>query len=441
MRQGGVRVKRIWRKMLLCAVVTALAAVLSGCVMDSTVEDLFTLPQPQIEYKELSNTIAQLLSDGYEYASPTAGQNIQTVQMVDLDWDGRSEVVAFFRRSADEKPLKIMLFHLSGEVYERYATIESSGTAIERVEYRDMNGDGHRELVVGWKIGLGVQNVAVYDVIAGQKVLMQSNYSRYSIQEMDGDGVPSLMILRADAEGASVAEFYGWRSEAMTLVHRTALSVTMAELGSGSVVSGFLDENTPAVFITGINEEGMAVTDILACRENGTLTNAALSPVTGLSAVIQPYRRLSPQDLDGDGIIEIPAPVVSEVPAANSNGFVDWLHCDISGKVERVSTTYHSLSDGWYLTVPEEWRGSVAALENQSDPQESQTTFTVNDKAAAAVYTITGENRENRALRGNRIVLRRRTDTVYAGEVTEGTDLTADRLRDSFRLIVSSWTN
>lgn len=441
MRQGGVRVKKNWRKLAVCAAALALAAALSGCVMDSAVEDLFTLPQPQIEYEELSNTITRLLSDGYEYASPTAGQNIQSVQTVDLDWDGRSEVLAFFRRTTDEKPLKIMLFHLNGEVYERYATIESSGTAIERVEYRDMNGDGQRELVVGWKIGPDVQNVAVYDVGGGQKVLMQSNYTRYSIQEMDGDGVPSLMILRADAEGVSVAEFYGWRSEAMTLVHRSALSVTMAELSGGSVVSGLLDEKTPAVFITGVNEEGMAVTDILACRENGTLTNAAMNPVTGFSAIIQPYRRLLPQDLDGDGIIEIPAPVVTNNPVATSNGFVDWLHCDMSGSVTCVSTTYHCLSDGWYLTVPEEWLGRVSALENQSDAQESQVIFKVEGKSTAAVYTISGENRENRALRGSRTVLRRRTDTVYAGEVAEGTGFTVDRLRGSFRLIVSSWTS
>ena len=148
--------KRIWRKMVLLAAALTLAALLGGCVMDSSVEDLFTLPQPQIEYQELSNTIAELLADGYEYASPTAGQNIQTVQMVDLDWDGHSEVLAFFRRATDEKPLKIILFHLVGEAYERYATVESSGSAIERVEYRDMNSDGHRELVVGWRIGSDV---------------------------------------------------------------------------------------------------------------------------------------------------------------------------------------------------------------------------------------------------------------------------------------------
>lgn len=434
--------KKTWRKMLMLTAVAVLPLVLTGCLATSTLEDLFTLPQPPIEYTDLSDTIHGLLADGYEYASPTAGQNIQSVQMVDLNWDGRSEAVAFFRKPTDDKPLKIMIFHFLNGGYELAATIESSGTAVERVEYRDMNGDGMQELVVGWKIGPDVQNVAVYSVGSEQTMLMQTNYTRYSIQEMDGDGIPSLMVLRADAEGASVAEFYGWRSEAMELVYHCALSSTMAALSGGSVVSGMLDEDTPAVFVTGVNEEGMAVTDILACRDNGTLTNAALSRLTGLSAVIYPYRQLQPQDLNGDGIVEIPAPVGIPELGKQNDGLVDWLHCDIEGDLDRVATTYHCLSTGWYLLVPEDWVDHVTTSAMESGLNESQVTLRVDGKVVASVYAITGENRENRALRGDRTVLRRRTDIVYAGEVEENSlAFDKEQLRSSFRLIVSSWAS
>ena len=434
--------KQIRGKILLLAVLLSLPLVLTGCLATSTLEDLFTLPQPPIEYTDLSETIHGLLSDGYEYASPTAGQNIQSVQMVDLNWDGHNEAVAFFRKPADDKPLKIMIFYFLDEAYELAATIESSGTSIERVEYRDMNGDGMQELVVGWKIGPDVQNVAVYSLTDKPEMLMQTNYTRYSIQEMDGDGIPSLMVLRADAEGSSVAEFYGWRGEAMELVYHCALSSTMAALSNGSVVSGMLDEDTPAVFVTGVSKEGMAVTDILACRDNGTLTNAALSRMTGLSSVIYPYRQLQPQDLNGDGIIEIPAPTVAADLGKQNDGLVDWLHCDIDGGLTRATTTYHCLSAGWYLIVPEDWVGRVTTSTMESGLNESQVSFRVDGDVVAFVYSITGENRENRALRGGRTVRRRRPDIVYAGEVEENAlSFDNEQLRSSFRLIVSSWAN
>lgn len=429
--------KRIWRKALLLPML-ALTLLLTGCLLDSTVEDLFTLPQPPIEYTDLTETIAELLADGYEYASPAAGQNIQPVQMVDLNRDGINEAVAFFRRPADEKPLKIMIFSFRDGAYEAVATVESSGTAIERVEYQDMNSDGMQELVVGWRNGPELQTVAVYAAGPEPKVLMQSNYTRYGIQEMDGDGVPSLMVLRADAEGSSVAEFYGWRTDRMTLVYRSALSSTMAALSSGSVVTGMLDEDTPAVFVTGVNEEGMAVTDILACRDNGTLTNASLSSDTGLSGIIHPYRQLQPQDIDGDGAVEIPAPATAE-PERLNDGLVDWLRCDIEGRVRRVATTYHCLSSGWYLMVPEEW---VDRLTTQTDSSayESKVLLQLDGEDAAAIYAITGENRESRAVRGGRVVLRRQTDIIYAAEMLSGAgEFTADELRGCFKLIVSSW--
>lgn len=435
-------VKRIWRRLLVLTGTAALAVLLSGCLATSTVEELFTLPQPPIEYTELTDTITALLAGGYEYASPTAGQNIQPVQMVDLDWDGHSEALAFFRRPTDEKPLKIMIFSARDEGYVQRALIESSGTAIERVEYEDMNGDGVRELVVGWRISSDVQTVAVYDVDAQTPMLMQSNYTRYTVQELDGDGLPSLLVFRSNELGESVAEVYSWRGDGIDRVHQRPLSSTMAALSAGSVVSGMLDKDTPAVFVTGINEEGMAVTDILACRENGTMTNAALNSATGLSGLIYPYRHLQPQDINADGIVEVPAPAALAELGKPNDGLVDWMQCSIDGQIRRVATTYHCQSVGWYLAVPEAWVGRLTTAAWESVQNENQVLLRLDGEPVASVYAITGENRESRAMRGSRQVLRRQTDIIYAGEVlSEKVDFTIEDLRSSFKLIVSSWNS
>ena len=90
--------------------------------------------------------------------------------------------------------------------------------------------------------------------------------------------------------------------------------------------------------------------------------------------------------------------------------------------------------------VPEDWVGNVAVEAVDSGMNESEVLLVVNENPTVAVYAITGENRENRAMRGNRKVLRRQTDIVYAGEVMENNlDFTMEDLRLNFRLIVSSW--
>ena len=77
---------------------------MTGCgFSDASVEELFTLPRMAEEYTGLTKELDDLIAQGYEYASPTGGRNIQSVQMADLDGDGQQEALAFFRMSSDEK--------------------------------------------------------------------------------------------------------------------------------------------------------------------------------------------------------------------------------------------------------------------------------------------------------------------------------------------------
>lgn len=413
--------------------------LLAGCRMDSTVEELFTLPRLPTEYTTLSRQLDQLLSEGYEYMAPTSGRNIQSLQMVDIDGDGRDEALAFFRLSNGEKPLKIYVFHSREGSYELASIIESSGTAIDSIYYEDLTGDGRKELIVGWKISSDVQTVTVYDMRPGPVQLMQSNYTRLSFQELNGDGIPSLLLLRTNSDNQPVAEFCSWQDGSLSVSHRCALSSTMAELNQGSVVTGKLDQDTPAVFITGINSQGIAVTDILVWQEDAGLVNAALDRSTGLSAATAPYRQLTPQDINGDGITELPRPDSSVSDTKQADGMVFWEQYRPDG-LAAVERTYHCLSGGWYFILPEDWTGEVTALASDAGIDETQVTLSVQGEKALSICALTGENRERRALRGNRVVLKRRTGTIYAAETLSGIySLDEETLRQNFNLIVHSW--
>ena len=413
--------------------------LLAGCRMDSTMEELFTLPRLPTEYTTLSRQLDQLLSEGYEYMAPTSGRNIQSLQMVDIDGDGRDEALAFFRLSNGEKPLKIYVFHSREDSYELASIIESSGTAIDSIYYEDLTGDGRKELIVGWKISSDVQTVTVYDMRPGPVQLMQSNYTRLSFQELNGDGIPSLLLLRTNSDNQPVAEFCSWQEGSLSVSHRCALSSTMAELNQGSVVTGKLDQDTPAVFITGINSQGIAVTDILVWQEDAGLVNAALDRSTGLSAATAPYRQLTPQDINGDGITELPRPDSSVSDTKQADGMVFWEQYRPDG-LATVERTYHCLSGGWYFILPEDWTVEVTALASDAGIGETQVTLSVQGEKALSICALTGENRERRALRGNRVVLKRRTGTIYAAEtLSETYSLDEETLRQNFNLIVHSW--
>ena len=429
---------------VLAALAALLACLLTGCSFsDSSVEELFQLPRMAEEYTGLTKELEALIAQGYEYASPTGRRNIQSVQMADLDGDGRQEALAFFRMNNDEKPLKIFIFRLEDDDYTHYCTIESSGTAVDSVYYQDLNGDGRQELIVGWRISADVQTLAAYSIEPEPVALMSCGYSRFSIQDLNGDGAPSLLVIRADGELGPVAEFYGWQEEQMGVSYRCRLSSSMTALNRGSVVTGMVAKDTPAVFITGVDTTNMAVTDILVYRQETGLVNVAMDRNSGVSTAVYPYRQLSPQDIDGDSIVELPCPL-GDTPTEQTDGLVSWMRWKTDGRFEQTAKTYHSQSGGWYLAIPTSWWTWDVTAVTGGMTNENQMTLHINGDAVLTVYTITGENRDNRSRIGSRIVLRRQTATVYAGEVYEiapyyGMD--EDLLRRSFRLILPAWNN
>ena len=431
------------------------AALLSGCgklpKLSFSPQDLYSLPALPAKYTELNSRINEILSGGAEYAAPTSGTNIQSVQMVDLDGDGREEALAFFRSPGDEKPMKIYIFAARGDTYEQADLIEGSGTSIYSIDYKDLDGDGRKEIAVGWKAATELQALEVYTLGKdGAEMLLRTNYVRYTIQDLNRDQRQELVVLRSDEEGG-IADYYSWQEDgSLTTQSSARLSVTMAELSQqGRVTKGCLRDDIPAVFVTGVTELPGAVTDILALR-NGELSNIALSEKTGISKLVYPFFTLYPADINNDGLTEVPCPV--GLPLLNDDApimqRIDWLSYDEQGNSEVSLRTYHCVEDGWYLQLPEEWTDHIYITRSISQDETGVTFYIREDGKVPTPFlrisAVTGSNREIKAVRGGRFLLSRQPKTLYAAELLEGNDtwqyaITADEVRAAFSLIQTEW--
>ena len=441
----GLRVKKIIRKAGLFCGAMLLTLLLAGCA-DTSVENLMALPQLPPQYTELSKQVDELLKNGYEYASPLTGHNIQSVQMVDLDGDGDDEALAFFRVPSDEKQLKIVVFERDNESYTQLCIIESAGTAIDSVDYQDMTGDGKMELVVGWKISTDVQAVAVYLLDEKPIMLMRSGYAKFSIEELDGDGIPSLLLLRTDKEGNSIAEFYSWRDESLSVSYHCTLSSDMAELSRGSMVSGQLDSNgCAAVFVTGVNTEGMAVTDILTYQKELGLVNVALDAATGRSKAVYEFCQLQPQDIDGDGLIELPYAAADGGGENTAQGVISWWNYDIKGNSYWATDTYHSPNGNWYLDLPHDWHERMTVSAIDSAGNENCVALYVDGDKVAAIYIFSSESADARISQANYQILAQQPTVLYAGEIFRPTagiyGMDQELLQSSFHLVANFWNS
>lgn len=449
--------RRFMQKLGLLWVMLALC-LLSGCSMPTLTvnpEELYALPTLPTKYTELNARITEILAGGAEYAAPTSGTNIQPIQLVDLDGDRREEALAFFRNSADEKPLKIYIFAADGDEYRQIDLIEGTGTGIYSVYYRDLDSDGHVEITVGWKAAADQQVLEVYTLQpGGAEALVRSDYVKYTTADLDQDQRQELVVFRSDEEGSGAADYYNWQEDgSLDLLMSSRISVTMAELNTrGRVTLGTLREGSPALFVTGVTDLTRVVTDVLAAR-NGELSNIVLSGETGVSREIYTYRGLFPSDVNGDGLTEVPEPV--ELLSLTDEGIsyyrVDWHSYHADGTSEVAVRTYHNLEDGWYFSLPEEWMNRIW-ISRATTQDEALVTFYILGEGGLEtvpflrIAATTGSNREMRALRGERFLLSRQSETIYTAELLIPGEswqygMTADEVRQAFSLIVTEWTS
>ena len=449
---------RNMKKWMAALLALGMVLALAGCTMPKLTldpEELYALPELPARYTTLNQQLNALQESGAEYAAPVSGSNIQPVQMVDLDGDGREEALAFFRQSDGEKPLKIYVFTDNGDSYAQTAVIEGSGLAVYSIAYSDMNGDGRMEIIVGWRVSMELQALAVYALEPdGARELMRTNYVKYAVADLNSDGTQEMTVFRADQDGVGAADCYVWKNGTLALGSTIRVSMTMAELSQqGKVTVGTLRSGEPALFVTGVADGARAITDVLLLR-NSELSNSVLSLTTGVSEESSRFRSLYPMDINGDGITEIPrtVPLSPGEQETDVSQRVDWISYDAAGTASRVLSTYHAMEDGWYLQLPEGWAESILVGRSASTDETSVTFYmesdAEDDQGYAALLRITalsGSNRERLAVRTGRFILGRNDGVIYVGELLKGNEewdhsVTEDEVRNAFSLIAKEWS-
>lgn len=458
-------------KKQVCSIILLIGMLfaLSGCVFQAG-DDFYALPQLPEDYLALQETINQVMKElGAEYAAPSSGNNVQTIQLQDLDGVGdRESAVAFFRVANAEKPLKIYIFR-QDPLTERYETewvIEGDGTAIYSVSFENLGGSADKELVVSWQISSKVHSLAAYSLQLGGNVveLMRSGYTKNAIVDLDRDNEKEIVLVQLDAaENNGRAELYKYSDGMMLHTSAAPLSQYVSTIQSARV--GTLMNMIPALFVSsGFGDNGGRVTDIIALRD-GVLTNVTLDQESGVEVSLSTIRYYNDfkdangLDINGDGILELP--LEEPLPLVGETGtqlyLLHWYQFDQNGDAARVCTTFHNYEDGWYLILPESWRGMISAARRDSSATSAGSERAISfyywpggdpglePEEFLTIYRLSGTNRAYRATVDNRVILVESSDVIYAAKFRESnwdSQLNADELRlESFNRIKINWSD
>ena len=435
------------RLLISCLV---LVLFLSGCAAHSS-EGLYALPRQSDAYYDLQNAIDEVLTPSTSYAGPLTGSNQQSVQLADLDGDGEDEAIVFLK-AVGELPLKAYVFDRSGESYVNLAVIEGEGSGFDSVEYAQIDGEPGLEIILGRRLSDQiVQSLAVYACRDGNMVeLMTCNYSEFQVADLDSDERRDIFVLRLETqERAGVAELYSWKDDHMERAQEASMSVGAKQIKR--VITGSLEGHVPAVFAASTYEEDTIITDIFAFRD-AVFCNIATGGELGVSAQTVRNYNVYATDIDSDGVIELPMPMVlpSYETGEETQWAIDWYSLGTDGSQTMKMTTYHNYPGGWYVELPAQWRDRLSVSRNTDIP--GVTAYSVSkwlgyDRSPQEIFTIyafTGENRLRRAESDGRFLLAEKGETAYAasfGTCDWAQNITQEELNAMFHFIYLDWNS
>ena len=467
---------------VLAAMLMALTLVLSGCFFRSP-EELYQSPERSADYENLTQKIREVkgkLAQEYgvtevEDTSVLSGDNTALIQLQDMDGDGQRETaVTFFRVPGAEKPQKIFFF-TKGEddIYTVSAMLEGDGSAIYRVDYADLDGSGYKEVVVSWQMSTGAYLLGVYSVEApmSRSRLQMANsskngaasvqnddlrgsewmttaYGDYILTDIDQDSRTEVAIVRIDPSLTnSGVDVYGWKDSAFK-----KLSTGVVSVGRGGVEENFINGDPPvrALYVSSELSDGSHVVDVIAYQQ-GKLTNISLAPETGISReTLSRYVDLEPSDVNGDGVLELPQPSPlpgQEDSTASDYWLIDWYQYDSSGQRIEVCITYHNVTDGWYLIIPDTWKDCITISRYDAISGQRAVIFyhlegSGDPSPFLVIYKFTSQT--NRANTSNRFILREEENAVYAASFYNSSwdcGMDETELVSAFKLIQSGWSD
>ena len=189
-------------KLMLLAVVLLLTT--TGCSTSTkSPEKLLTKPNYDEEKALLNSGISKVLYQNVNLVFPENLKESGKINYVDLDEDGKNEIVAFQKKEKINSDSKVG-FLILREDKESYSFLEDGvvlekGDKIEYGGFYDLDGDGNKEIIMQYKDQDNISRLKVY-AFKDNKISL-----KYQLDEIFADGniIPKLNLSPNNTDSAT----------------------------------------------------------------------------------------------------------------------------------------------------------------------------------------------------------------------------------------------
>ena len=352
-----------------------LCLLLAGCSMPGEqvqVEELLRAPKLSGDYGDVQTALNDWLGESAQLKYPMQGDLLSPVLLQDLDGDGRQDAAVLYTTAQSSNVCIAILQKDDADIWHVRQNVEGLADTVESVGLAQLQPGDATQLVVGYTAAQGDHYLAVYSYTDGVlSTILEQQYQQYLVEDITGGGNQDLILMSTLEDGGVQIELLTVDKEgSFQQVAVMGLSANRFA-GCASVAAGVGADGRHYLVLdgwTGISGNNLASVLLRFDEDTQQMVPAdQISTEKLYTASLRNVPSLVSQDLDGDGIVEIPTQPdeagLLNMSQSRRMDFIVWM--DYTSPHPEKSFGLLDEETNCYIELPMEWEGNLKLTDSE----------------------------------------------------------------------------
>ncbi len=352
-----------------------LCLLLAGCSMPGEqvqVEELLRAPKLSGDYGDVQTALNDWLGESAQLKYPMQGDLLSPFLLQDLDGDGRQDAAVLYTTAQSSNVCIAILQKDDADIWHVRQNVEGLADTVESVGLAQLQPGDATQLVVGYTAAQGDHYLAVYSYTDGVlSTILEQQYQQYLVEDITGGGNQDLILMSTLEDGGVQIELLTVDKEgSFQQVAVMGLSANRFAGCASAAAGGGADGRHYLVLDgwTGISGNNLASVLLRFDEDTQQMVPAdQISTEKLYTASLRNVPSLVSQDLDGDGIVEIPTQPdeagLLNMSQSRRMDFIVWM--DYTSPHPEKSFGLLDEETNCYIELPMEWEGNLKLTDSE----------------------------------------------------------------------------